>query len=132
MFLQPRHATHKKRSFARSTVVLAEGRPVEAVTQKRRDKLLQAFTDWLALQETTFAELLELTPLSTKRLNGLLVHYGRQLFEAGWPYSHYSEVVNAISSKEPFGAVYSLPGIWPSAGFVKNLTAIMLHFLGKF
>ena len=28
MFLQPRHATHKKRSFARSTVVLAEGRPV--------------------------------------------------------------------------------------------------------
>ena len=31
----------------------------------------------------------------------LLVRYGRQLFEAGWPYSHYSEVINAVSSREP-------------------------------
>ena len=27
--------------------------------------------------------------------------YGRQLFEAGWPYSHFSEVINAVSAREP-------------------------------
>ena len=29
------------------------------------------------------------------------MRYGRCLFEAGWPYSHYSKVINAIAAKEP-------------------------------
>ncbi|CAE7887125.1 unnamed protein product, partial [Symbiodinium microadriaticum] len=60
-------------SRARSELVLGEGRPVEQVTQKRRDKLLQAFSDWLLQQDEAL----------------------------GWPYSHYSEVINAVSSREP-------------------------------
>ncbi|CAE7469278.1 unnamed protein product [Symbiodinium natans] len=84
-----------------STVVLAEGRPVEPVTQKRRDKLLAAFTEWLLRQNVVFESLFDLAPQSTRRLNGFLISYGRQLFEAGWPYSHYSEVINAVASKEP-------------------------------
>ena len=99
--LRPRHSADRERSRARSTVVLAEGRPVEPVTQKRRDKLLAAFVEWLLRQEVIFEKLLDLAPQSTRRLNNLLVTYGRQLFEAGWPYSHYSEVINAITSKEP-------------------------------
>ena len=99
--LRPRHAADRERSLARSTVVLAEGRPVEPVTQKRRDKLLAAFTEWLLRQNVVFESLFDLAPQSTRRLNGFLISYGRQLFEAGWPYSHYSEVINAVASKEP-------------------------------
>ena len=99
--LRPRHAADEKRSVARSTTLLPEGRPVEAVTQKRRDKLLQAFSDWLNDQHICFDSLFDVAPPTTKRLNSLLVCYGRQLYDAGWPYSHYSEVINAVSSKEP-------------------------------
>ena len=45
--------------------------------------------------------LLDLAPANTKRLNTLLVCCGRQLFDASWPYSHYSEVIDAVASKEP-------------------------------
>ena len=38
---------------------------------------------------------------SARLLNKYLVQYGRSLFEAGWPYSHYSEVINAIAAQEP-------------------------------
>ncbi|CAE7527751.1 unnamed protein product [Symbiodinium sp. CCMP2592] len=99
--LLPRHAADEKRSAARATAILVEGRPVEPVTQRRRDKLLEAFGSWLLDQGVVFSDLFDLSPLTTKKLNGYLVGYGRQLFDAGWPYSHYSEVINAISSKEP-------------------------------
>ena len=82
-------------------MVLAEGRPVEKVTQKRRERLLLAFSDWLSNQDVVFEDLFDLSPSTTKLLNNWLVCYGRQLFEAGWPYSHYSEAINAVSSKEP-------------------------------
>ena len=99
--LRPRNAADERRSRSRAATVLTEGRPVQPVTQKRRDKLLQAFQDWLQQQGASFAELLELEPHVTKRLNNWLVLYGRQLFEAGWPYSHFSEVINAVSVREP-------------------------------
>ncbi|CAE7745584.1 unnamed protein product, partial [Symbiodinium necroappetens] len=89
------------RSRSRAATVLAEGRPVQPATQKRRERLLQAFQDWLQQQGTSFVELLELEPHVTKKLNNWLVLYGRQLFEAGWPYSHFSEVINAVSAREP-------------------------------
>ncbi|CAE7794866.1 unnamed protein product, partial [Symbiodinium necroappetens] len=47
------------------------------------------------------ADLFDLQPQTTRKLNLLLTRYGRELFEAGWPYSHYSEVINAVSGKEP-------------------------------
>ena len=99
--LRPRNLADERRSRARSATVLVEGRPVEPVTKKRREKLLQAFAAWLAGQGVDLEDLLDLSPLSTRKLNSFLVCYGRQLFDAGWPYSHYSEVINAVSSKEP-------------------------------
>ncbi|CAE7242563.1 unnamed protein product [Symbiodinium sp. CCMP2592] len=75
--------------------------PVEQVTQRRRDRLLAAFTEWLTGEGFCFTDLLDLSPQTTKQLNNLIVRYGRQLFEAGWPYSHYSEVINAIAGYEP-------------------------------
>ncbi|CAE7840815.1 unnamed protein product [Symbiodinium sp. CCMP2592] len=99
--LRPRNPADEKRSRARAATVLCEGRPVEPVTQRRRDKLLEAFKDWLWAQEVVLSDLFDLQPQTTRRLNNFLVRYGRELFEAGWPYSHYSEVINAISGKEP-------------------------------
>ncbi|CAE7635021.1 unnamed protein product, partial [Symbiodinium necroappetens] len=99
--LRPRNPADERRSRARSATVLVEGRPVEPVTKKRREKLLQAFSAWLTEQGADLESLLDLSPLGTKKLNSFLVCYGRQLFDAGWPYSHYSEVINAVSSKEP-------------------------------
>ena len=99
--LRPRNAADQRRSRSRAATVLTEGRPVQPATQKRRDRLLQMFHDWLLQQGTSLTELLELEPHVTKRLNNWLVLYGRQLFEAGWPYSHFSEVINAVSGREP-------------------------------
>ena len=99
--LRPRNAADQRRSRSRAATVLTEGRPVQPATQKRRDRLLQMFQDWLLQQGTSLTELLELEPHVTKRLNNWLVLYGRQLFEAGWPYSHFSEVINAVSGREP-------------------------------
>ena len=99
--LRPRNAADQRRSRSRAATVLTEGRPVQPATQKRRDRLLQMFSDWLLQQGTSLTELLELEPHVTKRLNNWLVLYGRQLFEAGWPYSHFSEVINAVSGREP-------------------------------
>ncbi|CAE7264088.1 unnamed protein product [Symbiodinium sp. CCMP2592] len=112
--LRPRNAADEKRSAARSVVLLPEGRPVEPVTQKRRDKLLAAFADWLLEQGFELLDLCDLQPGSTKRLNQMLVCYGRQLFDAGWPYSHYSEVINAVTGKEP-GLRRSLQPAWDLA-----------------
>ena len=99
--LRPRNSADEKRSQARAAVTLCEGRPVEPVTQRRRDKLLEAFKAWLSPQDIDLADLFDLQPQTTRRLNLLLTRYGRELFEAGWPYSHYSEVINAVSGKEP-------------------------------
>ena len=99
--LRPRNSADEKRSQARATVTLCEGRPAEPVTQRRRDKLLEAFKAWLSPQDIDLADLFDLQPQTTRKLNLLLTRYGRDLFEAGWPYSHYSEVINAVSGKEP-------------------------------
>ena len=102
--LRPRNAADLKRSRARAAFVLQTGRPVEdveAVTQRRRAKFLEAFEAWLGLQEVSLVTLLSGTVQATRSLNRWLVAYGRQLFEGGWPCSHYSEVINAITAKEP-------------------------------
>eukprot|EP00439_Symbiodinium_sp_Y106_P032283 s4370_g3.t2 len=113
--LRPRHSADEKRSAARSTVLPLEGRPVEPVTQRRRDKLLAAFSSWwLQGQDLCFEQLLDMQPHNICKLNNLLLMYGRQLFEAGWPFSHYSEVINAIASREP-SIRWSLQPAWDLA-----------------
>ena len=86
---------------ARSAIVLQDGRPVEAGTRKRREKLLADFALWLSGLDVGFDRLLVDSLSGAHLLNKYLVQYGRRLFEAGWPYSHYSEVINAIAAQEP-------------------------------
>ena len=99
--LQPRNKADETRMRSRAAVVLQEGRPVETATRKRREKLLSDFVSWLSGIDVPFDSLLSDSLVNAHVLNEYLVQYGRSLFEAGWPYSHYSEVINAIAAKEP-------------------------------
>ena len=92
-------ARNQFRQAARSNVILQEGRPVVAVPQRRRDKLLAAFHSWLQAQGFRLASLLEAEDFSARLVNQLIRH-GRELYNAGWPYSHYSELVNAFAGRE--------------------------------
>ena len=66
-----------------------------------REKLLADFALWLSGLDVGFDRLLVDSLSGAHLLNKYLVQYGRRLFEAGWPYSHYSEVINAIAAQEP-------------------------------
>ena len=99
--LHPRNKADEARMRSRATVVLQEGRPVETATRKRREKLLTDFVGWLAGLDIVFDRLLVDSLANAHLLNKYLVQYGRCLLEAGWPYSHFSEVISAIAAKEP-------------------------------
>ena len=99
--LLPRNKADEIRMRSRSAVVLQEGRPVEPGTRKRREKLLAEFASWLAGFSVELDVLVADSLSGAHLLNKYLVLYGRNLFEAGWPYSHYSEVINAIASLQP-------------------------------
>ena len=55
-------------------------------------------------------------PQFVSEANKHLADYGRELFRAGWPYFHFSEVINAVSSSRVSAAAFSLPGMLPSRG----------------
>ena len=96
--------------------------------------MLAAFSSWwLQGQDLCFEQLLDMQPHNIRKLNNLLLMYGRQLFEAGWPFSHYSEVINAIAGREPSIRRSLQPlGTWLLRGCAKNRTRTTLHFLGSF
>ena len=99
--LLPRDFADRKRQSARAGSILPVGRPVERPTQDRRDKLLEAFRRWLTEKGCSLDDICGVGPQYVAEANRHLVEYGRELFSAGWPYSHFSEVINAVSSKEP-------------------------------
>ena len=90
--LLPRNKADEIRMRSRSVVVLQEGRPVEPGTRKRREKLLAEFASWLAGFSVELDMLIADSLSGAHLLNKYLAQYGRRLFEAGWPYSHYSEL----------------------------------------
>ncbi|CAE7374294.1 unnamed protein product [Symbiodinium natans] len=98
--LRPRNLADAQRAQARSSLILPVGRPVEPVTQKRKDRRLKIFPAGFFSRASVWTSF-SLEAPSTRLLNRLLVQDGRQLFEAGWLYSHYSEVINAVANKEP-------------------------------
>ena len=63
--------------------------------------MLQAFSNWLSWRGVSLKGLLEEAGLRPEAVCDLLVAYGRELFDAGRPFSHYSETINAIGSKKP-------------------------------
>ena len=100
--LVPRNAGDLWRKSRRGSDDLPAGRLVEASTQKQRDALWNAFAKWLEDQGIS-AEALVQPPGSSDvdSVNCILTRYGRELYKAGRPYAHYSELINAYSSKVP-------------------------------
>ena len=85
----------------RAGIRLDDGRRVTENTANVRDLLFERFEAWLTgegwnLQEVLFASMPDLD-----LLNKVLVKYGRELFSQGKPLYHFSETVNAITSKRP-------------------------------
>ncbi|CAE7515547.1 unnamed protein product, partial [Symbiodinium necroappetens] len=68
------------------------------LTKLNRASLLSRFSDWLG-ENGHEREAFMLWPAET--LAKTLEQYGRELFEAGRPYWHYSETINAISARRP-------------------------------
>ena len=75
---------------------------VEPRTQLRREALWAVFLRWLDLEGIEKALFLETDGwVDIDAINVVLSRYGRSLYEAGRPYSHYSETINCLSSKVP-------------------------------
>ena len=98
--LQPRGSGDFARQRYRLDRPLPEGRPVEAVTQRNRDKLWESFISWTK-QQGIPPELFEEAPLHVDSINAILARYGRSLYQSGRSYSHYSETVSALGSRFP-------------------------------
>ena len=100
--LAPRNAGDLWRKERRGSDDLPAGRLVEASTQKQRDALWNAFVRWLSDQGIGAEELIQPPGSSdVDSVNCILTRYGRELYRAGRPYAHYSELINAYSSKVP-------------------------------
>ncbi|CAE7864492.1 unnamed protein product [Symbiodinium microadriaticum] len=86
------------RRSARAGRPLPEGRPVLQQTSKNRTALLVAFGEWL--QAAGFgASSFEEWP--AEEVSKALARFGRELFEAGFPYWHLAETINAVAAKRP-------------------------------
>ena len=107
----PRNLQDRKRKDARSAVTLPEGRPVLPRTQQNRTMLLTLFSAWLL--ENGFDED-SYTRWAAEEVAKVLERYGRELFEAGRPYWHLSETINAVAAKRP-AIRRQLQGCWDLA-----------------
>ena len=96
----PRHHRDAERGEARAASELPTGRPVLPRTRSNRAALLQAFDSWLR-QQSSSLDILERPPLDAAAIGRTLATYGRELFEGGRPYWHFSETVNAVSARMP-------------------------------
>ena len=96
-FLVPRDARDLSRARAREGAVL----PVNERTSKNRAFLLGLFAQWLASCDILFEDLLDSRKADAETVNLWLVSYGRQLFESGRPYWHYSETINGLAARKP-------------------------------
>ena len=96
--LGPRNSQDCARRSARAGRPLPEGRPVLQQTSKNRTALLVAFGEWL--QAAGFgASSFEEWP--AEEVSKALARFGRELFEAGFPYWHLAETINAVAAKRP-------------------------------
>ena len=78
-----------------------EGRPVMLSTRLRRERLKQCLLDWLAHQGYVWTDVGNWVRKDVTKLNEVLVQYGRWLYDEGFPYYHFSECLNLITSEFP-------------------------------
>ena len=100
--MRPQNAGDELRQTARAPVPLPQGRPVEAKTQKLRDYLWLQFLDWLhqvGIDDALFLETAGLIDVDS--VNAVLARFGRELCQAGRPYSQFSETLNAFTARAP-------------------------------
>ena len=69
--------------------------------RKNRDRLCLAFAAWLEDQGVPLALFEESPVLDVDAINAVMVRYGRALYSSGRPYSHFSETINALASRQP-------------------------------
>ena len=89
------------RKEQRAGIVLDDGRRVTKTTSLTRDWLLGCFVKWLDEKGVSFEDVAMASPPDIDLLNKMLVDFGRLLFREGKPYYHFSETINAITSKRP-------------------------------
>ena len=138
LFLVPRDGKDRQRAAAREGTHLGDGRPVLERTTKNRAYLLGLFAQWLGQAGLTLEELLDPKKADTEVLNAWVVNYGRQLFESGRPYWHYSETINGLAARRPslkrslqaaWDLAYSWMALEPSTHHVAMPPVILLSML---
>ena len=112
--LAPRHAEDLARVERRKHVSLEFTRPVQPITKTNRQGLLSQFAEWLRGKGSSLQKVLDEAFTNPEKLCKCLAEYGKELYEAGGPYSHYSETINAVDSERP-SARRLLTGAWDVA-----------------
>ena len=97
--MQPRNTADLSRQSRRQVQPLAIGRPVLPSTTLNRETLFAAFTSWCDDQGIDLQFLLESCLANAEEINAVLSSYGRQLYNSGRPYGHFSETINALVSQ---------------------------------
>ena len=98
--VDPSHGDALRRA-SRAGIFLGDGRRVTEATAFNRDWLYTAFENWVVEKGWLIHEVIYKNPPDIDFLNKVLVEYGRFLFSSGKPYYHFSETINAISSRRP-------------------------------
>lgn len=111
--LIPRNQADRVRAQGRDSLELPKGRPALPATQKQ-NRLLEDFTLWLGGHGISFEELVMVVDPDVEMINIMLEKFGRELYRAGRPYGHYSELINGVAAKRP--RVRLLAAIWRTRG----------------
>ena len=101
MPIMQRSSADRVRAVARASQPLEPGRRVLPVTRNRRTHLLQAFLTWTTDEGIDWDALLKESHRYLDEINAILIKFGRGLYEAGRPYNHYAETINAITAQKP-------------------------------
>ena len=119
--IHPRNPGDLTRSAARrARPPVQQGRPVLEVTTAHRRQYWSTFLDWCSSEHINFEELLETYYWHIDEINTILSRFGRQLYEAGWPYNHYAETINALTARKP-ALRRQMQGAWDFAyGWVRE------------
>lgn len=102
MPLAPAGSEEQSRAARRAGNVLVADRVVLQQTRTRREILLTAFDNWLAINwRTTLEALLNGPGFNCESVSEALVAYGRDMYQAGKSYGRFSETINAVTAKRP-------------------------------
>ena len=98
----PSTPAEHERAKRRSPVLLVADRVVRPVTRSNRERLSNAFDEWLReVHGVSLRNLLDTPGDVSEKVAGLLVGYGQALFRGGHPYYKYSETINAVAALKP-------------------------------